>query len=183
MAAVAGPAGAVRRIREGADLGQPSRQGCDIAFGDIEAARKAVGPETAAILVEPVQGEGGIRVASAQFLKDLRELCDKHELLLLLDEVQDTSPAQWEIADRLTEEFFAGEGARDGARTIFAVGDRKQSIFSFQGAEPAEFDRQAKRLGNLAGEAFRDVSLDVSFRSAARWSSAATRSRMSFSMV
>jgi ATP-dependent helicase/nuclease subunit A len=94
---------------------------------------------------------------------------------LLLDEVQDTSPAQWEIADRLTEEFFAGEGARDSrgkgaggaARTIFAVGDRKQSIFSFQGAEPAEFSRQERRLGELAGEAFRAVALDVSFRSAA----------------
>ncbi len=86
---------------------------------------------------------------------------------LLLDEVQDTSPAQWEIADRLTEEFFAGEGARDAPRTIFAVGDRKQSIFSFQGAQPAEFDRQAKRLAGLAGEAFREVALDVSFRSAA----------------
>jgi ATP-dependent helicase/nuclease subunit A len=85
---------------------------------------------------------------------------------LLLDEVQDTSPAQWEIADRLTEEFFAGEGAREAPRTIFAVGDRKQSIFSFQGAQPAEFDRQSKRLAGLAGEAFREVALDVSFRSA-----------------
>jgi acetylornithine/N-succinyldiaminopimelate aminotransferase len=67
----------------------PKVEGFDqVAFGDIEAARKAVGPETAAILVEPVQGEGGIRVASAQFLRDLRELCDEHELLLLLDEVQ-----------------------------------------------------------------------------------------------
>ena len=86
---------------------------------------------------------------------------------LLLDEVQDTSPAQWEIADRLTEEFFAGLGASPRARTIFAVGDRKQSIFSFQGAAPAEFDRQAERLRGLAGEAFRQVALDVSFRSAA----------------
>jgi acetylornithine/N-succinyldiaminopimelate aminotransferase len=67
----------------------PKVEGFDqVVFGDIEAARKAVGPETAAILVEPVQGEGGIRVASAQFLKDLRELCDREELLLLLDEVQ-----------------------------------------------------------------------------------------------
>lgn len=86
---------------------------------------------------------------------------------LLLDEVQDTSPGQWEIADRLTDEFFAGAGARVVPRTIFAVGDRKQSIFSFQGAAPEEFDAQAQRLAGLAGEAFRRVSLDVSFRSTA----------------
>lgn len=67
----------------------PKVEGFDqVAFGDIEVAKKAVGPETAAILIEPVQGEGGIRVAPTQFLKDLRELCDKEGLLLLFDEVQ-----------------------------------------------------------------------------------------------
>ena len=60
---------------------------------------------------------------------------------LLLDEVQDTAPAQWRIAHALTEEFFAGAGAREAARTVFAVGDRKQSIYSFQGADADEFDR------------------------------------------
>ncbi|MDA8248510.1 MAG: UvrD-helicase domain-containing protein, partial [Rhodospirillales bacterium] len=60
---------------------------------------------------------------------------------LLLDEVQDTAPAQWAIAGALTAEFFAGRGARDGERrTVFAVGDRKQSIFAFQGADPDGFD-------------------------------------------
>jgi acetylornithine/N-succinyldiaminopimelate aminotransferase len=67
----------------------PKVEGFDqVAFGDIEVAKKAIGPETAAILIEPVQGEGGIRVASAQFLRDLRELCDREGLLLLFDEVQ-----------------------------------------------------------------------------------------------
>jgi acetylornithine/N-succinyldiaminopimelate aminotransferase len=67
----------------------PKVEGFDqVAFGDIDAAKKAIVPETAAILVEPVQGEGGIRVASGQFLKDLRELCDREGLLLILDEVQ-----------------------------------------------------------------------------------------------
>ena len=60
---------------------------------------------------------------------------------LLLDEVQDTAPAQWRIAHALTAEFFAGEAARDAQRTVFAVGDRKQSIYSFQGADVDEFDR------------------------------------------
>ena len=59
---------------------------------------------------------------------------------LLLDEVQDTAPRQWQIAHALTEEFFAGSGARDTTRTVFAVGDRKQSIYSFQGADAEEFE-------------------------------------------
>ena len=89
---------------------------------------------------------------------------------LLLDEVQDTAPAQWRIAGALTEEFFAGHGARETRRTVFAVGDRKQSIFSFQGADPDEFERWRGKLRArvaAAGEAWRDVELDVSFRSTA----------------
>jgi acetylornithine/N-succinyldiaminopimelate aminotransferase len=56
--------------------------------GDIEAVKRAIGPETGAILVEPVQAEGGVRVISPQFLKGLRQLCDQHGLLLIFDEVQ-----------------------------------------------------------------------------------------------
>lgn len=67
----------------------PAVDGFDqVPFGDIEAARKAVTDETAAVLVEPVQGEGGIREAGTQFLKNLRELCEAHGLLLIFDEVQ-----------------------------------------------------------------------------------------------
>ena len=87
---------------------------------------------------------------------------------LLLDEVQDTSRGQWEIAGALTAEFFAGESATDGARTVFAVGDRKQSIYSFQGADPAGFDSWRARMRDRvrsAGGTFRDTALDVSFRS------------------
>jgi ATP-dependent helicase/nuclease subunit A len=87
---------------------------------------------------------------------------------LLLDEVQDTSPAQWRIANALIVEFFAGLGAREAHRTAFAVGDRKQSIYSFQGADAGEFDRQRcywRRLIEGAGQEFREVPLDVSFRS------------------
>jgi ATP-dependent helicase/nuclease subunit A len=89
---------------------------------------------------------------------------------LLLDEVQDTAPQQWRIAHALTEEFFAGAGARDGTRTVFAVGDRKQSIYSFQGADTAEFDRSHDELARrvrASGQVFKDVGLDVSFRSTA----------------
>lgn len=87
---------------------------------------------------------------------------------LLLDEVQDTAPEQWEIAAGLTAEFFAGLGARDAPRTLFAVGDRKQSIFSFQGADPDAFDLwRGKLRGRVehAGQGWRDTRLDVSFRS------------------
>ena len=67
----------------------PKVDGFDqVPFDDIDAAAKAITPETAAILVEPVQGEGGIRQLSTQSLKRLRELCDKHGLLLIYDEVQ-----------------------------------------------------------------------------------------------
>lgn len=57
-------------------------------FNDIEGVRSLVGPETCAIFVEAVQGEGGVLPADAQFLRDLRTLCDEHDLLLVCDEVQ-----------------------------------------------------------------------------------------------
>lgn len=67
----------------------PKVEGFDqVAFDDIDAAEKLIGPETAAILLEPVQGEGGIRPFPTQSLKRLRQLCDKHGLLLIFDEVQ-----------------------------------------------------------------------------------------------
>ena len=67
----------------------PPVEGFDQApFGDLEAAKALIGDETAAIMVEPVQGEGGIRVADSRFLRGLEALCKEHGLLLILDEVQ-----------------------------------------------------------------------------------------------
>ena len=90
---------------------------------------------------------------------------------VLIDEAQDTSPRQWEIIAHLISEFTSGEGARDGvARTIFAVGDEKQSIFSFQGAAPREFDARRRELHRKftdAGLKFDPVSFTYSFRSGA----------------
>jgi acetylornithine/N-succinyldiaminopimelate aminotransferase len=67
----------------------PVVEGFDqVPFGDLEAAKRAIGPETAAILIEPIMGEGGVRVVAPEFLRALRQLCDEHGLLLVFDEVQ-----------------------------------------------------------------------------------------------
>jgi acetylornithine/N-succinyldiaminopimelate aminotransferase len=67
----------------------PKVEGFDqVAFNDIAAVRAAITPETAAILIEPVQGEGGIRLAPTAFLNELRTICDEQDLLLIFDEVQ-----------------------------------------------------------------------------------------------
>ena len=59
-----------------------------VEFDNLEAAKAAIGPNSAGFLVEPVQGEGGIRPASKEFMTGLRVLCDEHDLMLVLDEVQ-----------------------------------------------------------------------------------------------
>jgi acetylornithine/N-succinyldiaminopimelate aminotransferase len=67
----------------------PKAPGFDqVPFGDVESVRAAITNETAAILIEPVQGEGGVRPATNEFMRALRQLCDENGLLLILDEVQ-----------------------------------------------------------------------------------------------
>ena len=67
----------------------PPMDGFDqVPHGDLEAVKKAIGPHTAGILIEPIQGEGGVRSAPNAFFKALRQLCDEHGLLLVFDEVQ-----------------------------------------------------------------------------------------------
>jgi acetylornithine/N-succinyldiaminopimelate aminotransferase len=67
----------------------PLPEGFDqVPLGDLKAVEAAIRPETAAIMIEPLQGEGGIRLVPGQFLRDLKALCDKHGLLLVFDEVQ-----------------------------------------------------------------------------------------------
>lgn len=127
---------------------------------------------------------------AAQALLDYEDLVAKTRLLLkrpgigpwvlykldggvdhiLVDEAQDTSRAQWDIIASLADEFFAGAGAEHGGeRTLFAVGDEKQSIFSFQHADPAAFagmrDFFRRRITDAEKE-YREVPLHVSFRSA-----------------
>jgi acetylornithine/N-succinyldiaminopimelate aminotransferase len=67
----------------------PAVEGFDqVPFADLEATKKAITLETAAIVIEPIMGEGGVRVVPSEFLRALRRLCDEHGLLLVLDEVQ-----------------------------------------------------------------------------------------------
>jgi ATP-dependent helicase/nuclease subunit A len=89
---------------------------------------------------------------------------------ILLDEAQDTSPAQWAILGALTEDIFAGAGAeRDAVRTLFVVGDQKQSIYSFQGADPEYFLGQKHSFilkADAASLTYKLPDLAMSFRSA-----------------
>ncbi|TDH37849.1 double-strand break repair helicase AddA [Pseudohoeflea suaedae] len=87
---------------------------------------------------------------------------------ILVDEAQDTAPLQWNVIRSLASEFFAGEGSRGGMRTLFSVGDEKQSIYSFQGARPESFSeerRYARRKAEASGRDFETIPLRVSFRS------------------
>jgi ATP-dependent helicase/nuclease subunit A len=87
---------------------------------------------------------------------------------VLIDEAQDTSEAQWEIITRLVAEFTSGAGARELARTVFAVGDEKQSIFSFQGAVPRKFDEMRRHFESAyaaIGADWRYLRFGHSFRS------------------
>ena len=88
---------------------------------------------------------------------------------ILVDEAQDTSEAQWKILEALTGEFAAGQGQNQGPRTFFAVGDEKQSIFSFQGAAPRMFDEMRRKFQKQflnADQSFAYIPLTSSFRSA-----------------
>ena len=89
---------------------------------------------------------------------------------LLIDEAQDTSPTQWAVIAALAEEFFAGEGARAAPRTLFAVGDEKQSIFSFQGADARALGsahQSFRQRAEDAGRPWESLPLAESFRSTA----------------
>lgn len=86
---------------------------------------------------------------------------------VLIDEAQDTTPEMWQIARALTDEFFDGAGARPGNRTVFAVGDDKQSIYSFQGASPQAFEdnrRLFERKAEKIEARFLERKLQLSFR-------------------
>jgi len=86
---------------------------------------------------------------------------------ILVDESQDTNPEQWRIVEALLADFFDGDSAIERPRSVFAVGDEKQSIFSFQGAEPRLFGETGRRLSMqamVAQKNWSDITLKTSFR-------------------
>ncbi|MCY3878324.1 MAG: double-strand break repair helicase AddA [Rhodobacteraceae bacterium] len=88
---------------------------------------------------------------------------------VLIDEAQDVSPNQWHLVQEISREFTTGRGARDTVRTVFAVGDEKQSIYGFQGAAPERFAQMRDYFRQSYSDAavrFRENSLNYSFRSA-----------------
>ncbi len=93
---------------------------------------------------------------------------DKGLTHILVDEAQDTSPAQWNIIKALAGEFFTGQGEMGIKRTVFAVGDIKQSIYSFQGADISAFEAARKSFSAILAEAqdpLSEVGLSISYRS------------------
>ncbi len=87
---------------------------------------------------------------------------------ILVDEAQDTNLAQWEIIEALSEEFFAGLGARESERRLFVVGDYKQAIFGFQGSDPKVYDGRKVHFSALAddaGSSLQVIDLAQNFRS------------------
>jgi len=87
---------------------------------------------------------------------------------ILVDEAQDTNPAQWQVIRAIAEEFYANAADDSRHRTLFIVGDGKQSIYSFQGADPVVFAQMEKDLRAFAqnsGKTWQDIDLNVSFRS------------------
>src|SRR5213078_2074871 len=95
-----------------------------VPFNDIDAVRRAVTPQTAAILIEPIQGESGITVATPEYLRGLRQLCDERNLLLLFDEVQaghfrSGKFHSWQKIVEQASGLLASERNRDGRAIYF----------------------------------------------------------------
>src|SRR5947199_5467501 len=83
-----GPLAATGAAKYLEGYGAPLEGFDQVPLGDLEAVKKAIGPNTAGILIEPLQGEGGVRAAPHAFFRALRQLCDEKGLLLIFDEVQ-----------------------------------------------------------------------------------------------
>lgn len=87
---------------------------------------------------------------------------------VLVDEAQDTNTEQWDVIEGLVHEYFSGQGARDQFRSLFVVGDFKQSIFSFQGADPRVYRDRREHFASLCDaqpERWKELALDRNFRS------------------
>jgi len=95
-----------------------------VAFNDLEAMQRAITPQTAAILIEPIQGESGITIATPEYLLGLRKLCDERDLLLLFDEVQagHFRTGKFQSWQRIVEQASGLQRNRDGCATLVPDG-------------------------------------------------------------
>jgi len=95
-----------------------------VPFNDLEAMRAAITRSTIAILIEPIQGESGITIATAEYLLGLRKLCDEHDLLLLFDEVQagHFRTGKFQSWQRIVEQASGLQRNRDGCATLVPDG-------------------------------------------------------------
>ena len=131
------------------------------AYADLYAAAKGRDLDFGDLILRTVQLLT-VRADAAWVLYKL----DNGLTHVLLDEAQDTAAAQWAVLKALTGEFFHGEGAGPKGRTLFAVGDEKQSIFSFQGAAPERLADEMRAFAALIGDSFKRLTLQESRRSA-----------------
>ncbi len=137
-----------------------------VRFNDIEAVKKAVSKKTAAVLIEPVQGEGGVNVADKKFLKQLRKLCNDHKLLLIFDEVQTAFGRTGKLFAyenfAVTPDAFTLAKALGGGMAIGALGGKNAVMKSFvPGTHAATFG--GNPLACAAALAALDVYADADF--------------------
>jgi len=136
----------------------------DAILGAYHAAKRRAGALDFSDLIAKTRNLLSRADASAWVLYKL----DSRIEHILVDEAQDTSPDQWAVVEKIAEDFFAGESASEKPRTIFAVGDDKQSIFSFQGAAPWKLAEMRDFFAKKARDAeapFVSRPLFLSFRS------------------
>lgn len=168
------------RVRAFAEAIEEAR----LTLNAIERAEDAVAALALALKLDEAYGEAKARAGVLDFddlIEHAQALLQRSEAApwvlykldggldhILIDEGQDTSPAQWDLITPLENEFFAGHGARDRNRTVFSVGDPKQSIYAFQGADPERFLGEAQSLAarvSAAERTFKAPELRTSFRS------------------
>lgn len=129
-------------------------------FSRLKAERRVLDFEDMIILLRRMLGGG-----QAAWVMMKLDAAIEH---ILVDEAQDTTPEMWGIVRELTGDFFSGEGQVSRPRSLFVVGDEKQSIYSFQGAEPRIFDAMRREFAGRVGKGTlidKPVRLHSSFRS------------------
>ncbi|HXP13013.1 MAG TPA: UvrD-helicase domain-containing protein [Stellaceae bacterium] len=180
--------------RKLADAAPDLLQAMEVEFARLELVRARHGAALMADATSALLRLGGSVLASYESFKASRALLDFDDLVLksssllerpgvapwvlykldggidhiLIDEAQDTNPEQWRVVAALAGDFFSGQSAREEIRTVFAVGDVKQSIFSFQRADPAAFLAMRRHFEERVKAALAKwdvVELETSFRS------------------